>query len=129
MKLKFIPPPKLAPSFTTNVHSTGKIGFTIAGAKHFGLTTSKSMQLAVNEDDEADDSIYGVLTDSIDETNGYKIMKAGQYHNVNAKAFLDAISADYSKGRLSFTVTELDVDGTKVMKFSRRNVNEPNGQK
>ena len=87
------------------------------------------MQLAVNEDDEADDSIYGVLTDSIDETNGYKIMKAGQYHNVNAKAFLDAISADYSKGRLSFTVTELDVDGTKVMKFSRRNVNEPNGQK
>jgi hypothetical protein len=129
MKLKFIPPPKVVPTFNANVHSTGKIGFTIAGAKHFGLTTSKSLQLAVNEDDATDDSIYGVLLDTVDETQGYRIMKAGEYHSVSAKAFFDAINIDYVKKRPSFVVTDLDVNGMKVMKFTKKEINQPNGQK
>ena len=129
MKLKFIPPPKVTPTFVANVHSTGKIGFTIAGAKHFGISTSKIVQLAVNEDDVNDDSIYGILVDNQEGVEGYKVMKGGEYHSVVAKGFFDTIKLDYTTKPVSYVVTDVEVQGTKVMKFSRRNVNEPNGQK
>jgi hypothetical protein len=129
MKLKFIPPPKETPIYIANVHRTGKIGFTIGAAKHFDINTSKSMALAVNDEDVNDDSIYGqLIVDSIN-LNGYKIMKGGEYHSVNAKGFFDAIQLDYSKP-ISFVVTDLEVNGTKLIKFTKREPkSKPNGKK
>lgn len=129
MKLKFIPPPKVAPSFTANVHSTGKIGFTLAGAKYFGITTSKLMQFAVNEEDPNDQNIYGVLVDAEEGIEGYKIMKGGDYHSVNAKAFFEAMKIDFTRRRPSYIVTDFEVDGTKMMKFTKKELIQPNGQK
>lgn len=120
MKLKFIPPPKPTPVYTANVHSTGKIGFTVATAKHFGITTSKSIQLAVNEEDPIDESIYGVILDTVDEDMAYRIMKGGDYHSLNAKAFLDSIGLKYNEGQISYVITEIDVDGAKVLKFTKK---------
>ena len=119
MKLKFIPPPQASPIYIANVHRTGKIGFTIATATHFEITTSKSMALAINEDDLLDDSIYGVLLMGQNHKEGYKIMKSGEYHSVNAKGFFDEAKMDYSKP-ISYIVTDFQVNGTSMLKFTKK---------
>jgi len=121
MKLKFITPAKQSPVYRASVHQTGRIGFTIQTANQFGITINKSMVLAVNEDDPNDTSIYGILSDKgLPDT--YKIMKGGHYHSVNAKSFFDTVGIDYAKGHISYNVSEVDNDGTKVLKFSVRTV-------
>lgn len=129
MKLKFIPPPPETPTHIANVHRTGKIGFTIGAAKHFQINTSKSMALAVNDEDFTDENIYGQLIGETSSLKGYKIMKGGEYHSVNAKGFFDTIQLDYSKP-ISFVVTDLEVNGTKLIKFTKREPkSKPNGKK
>lgn len=121
MKLKFITPAKQAPVYRASVHQTGRIGFTIQTAKQFGITVDKSMGLAINEDDPDDNSIYGIIYDK-GEPETYKIMKGGQYHSVNAKSFFDTVGIDYSNSDLSYNVSEVDIDGTKALKFSLRHI-------
>ncbi len=116
MKLKFIKPEKAKPKYRSNVHRTGRIGFTIEAAKTFGLAVDKSMALAVNSEDANDKSIYGILVDNGDE-NGYKIQKAGAYYSVKAAAFFDFMKTDYSKGDLSYTLSPLVIEGESIIEF------------
>lgn len=117
MKLKFITPVKQEPIYKASVHRTGRIGFTIQTAEKFGITTDKSMGLAINEEDPSDTSIYGILEEK-GKPDTYKIMKAGEYHSVSAKSFFDTVKVDYSKGDISYHVSEVDIDGTKILKFT-----------
>jgi hypothetical protein len=120
MKLKFIPPPPPKTLYVATTHKSGKIGFSIATAKEFGITSGKSMELAVDEEDKKDQIIYAKLLDTVDEKSAYKILKGGNYHAVQAKAFLDAININYEKGNISFNVTEETISGTKLLKFTPR---------
>ena len=121
VKLKFIAPPEPSFKFSANVHTNGRMGFTLATAKHFKIDNTKSLQLAVNEDDKTDTNIYAVLLDKVDEQNAYKIKKNGAYHSVLSKGFFDAIGINYTEGNISYSITEDEIDGKKVIKFSRRN--------
>lgn len=127
MKLKFIPPKVEDPKFKGSLHRTGKIGLTIATAKHFGFNSTKSIQLAVNEEDPNDKNIYGVLQDSLYES-GYKIMKGGNYHSINAKSFFDSLGIDCEKANITFNLSDINIDGTKAIKFTMLNhSSSPNG--
>ncbi len=119
MKLKFITPAMQQPVYRASVHMTGRIGFSIQTAKRFGIGIDKSMGLAINDDDPEDASIYGLLYEK-DKSDAYRIIKGGDYHSVNAKVFFDTIGIDYSNGDISYNVSEVDIDGTKALKFSPR---------
>ena len=121
MKLKFITPEKAAPVYRASVHRTGKIGFTIETAEHFKINVDKSLALAINEDDVNDKCLYGVLNDGLPE-NAYKIMKAAKYHSVSAKSFFETVGIDFSKGDVSYTINEIEIDGAKMLKFTPRNI-------
>lgn len=116
LKLKTIPPAPPAPIYKASIHKTGKIGFTIETAKHFGITAEKSMELAINEEDPTDLNVYGIIRPP-DDPNAYKIQKAGDYHSVNAKGFFESIKLDYVNTNINYTVSEINVDGTPVLKF------------
>jgi hypothetical protein len=121
MKLKFIIPAKQSPVYRASVHKTGRIGFTIQTANRFEIGIDKSMGLAVNEEDPNDTSIYGILYDK-GGVETYKIMKAGDYHSVNAKSFFETVGIDYSNGDISYNVSEIDIEGNRILKFSLRYV-------
>ncbi|MGG9970663.1 hypothetical protein ACQ33O_02620 [Ferruginibacter sp. SUN002] len=117
MKLQIIAPAKQEPIYKASVHRTGKIGFTIETANEFKISVEKSMVLAINPDERKGAAIYGILSPSNDP-NGYKIQKAGKYHSVNAKGFFESLKFIYEEGNITFTVTEIDVEGTKALKFT-----------
>lgn len=121
MKLKFIAPPEPLVKYTANVHSTGRIGFSIKAAKAFKIDTTKSMKLAINEEDKSDDNIYGVLLDKVDEANAYIIKKNAGYHSIYAKGFFEEANIKYGAGDISYSITEEEIDGTKILKFNKIN--------
>lgn len=119
MKLKFITPTKEEPVYRATVHKTGKIGLTIQTANQFGIRIDKSIALAINEEDPNDTSIYGILYEKgVPDT--YRILKGGDYHSINAKSFFDTARIDYYNNNLSYNVTEITIDGSKVLKFSQK---------
>lgn len=124
IKLKSIPPPPPKPVYKASLHKTGKIGLAIDTAKEFGLTTDKSIELFINEADPEDKNVYGVLHNA-GQQNTYKIMKAGDYHSINAKDFFDAINVNTEKETTGYVVSIINVDGTDVIKFER--VKKDNG--
>ncbi len=119
MKLKFITPAMQQPVYRASVHRTGRIGFSIQTAKRFEISIDKSMGLAINDDDPNDTSIYGLLYEK-GKPDTYRITKGGDYHSVNAKSFFDTISVEYANGDLSYNVSEVDIEGTRALKFSPR---------
>jgi hypothetical protein len=126
-KYKVIPPKKILPIYVANLQRSGKIGFTVASGKHFGLDTSKTIALMVNAEDVKDDSIYGVFLTNGQKDQGYRITKNGEYHSIDSKDFFEEIGIDYSKP-LSFIVSEfVETDGTKMLKFTKRAV-KPEGK-
>ncbi|MBL7694950.1 MAG: hypothetical protein JNK91_08895 [Ferruginibacter sp.] len=120
IELDFIPPPESATKYTANVHNTGRLGFSIATADHFGISVGKAMQLAVQKGEINPTTVYGLLVDKVDETTSYKVMKAGKYHSVNAKGFFDTVGIDYTGGRVAYIVTETEINGKKFLKFTQK---------
>jgi hypothetical protein len=119
-KYRIIPPKKILPIYVANVQRSGRIGFTIASGKHFGVDTSKTIALMMNAEDVKDDSIYGVFLTEGQKDQGYRITKNGEYHSIDAKEFFEEIGIDYSKP-LSFAVSEfVELDGTRMLKFTKR---------
>jgi len=119
-KYRIIPPKQISPIYVANVQRSGRIGFTLASGKHFGVDTAKSMLLMVNAQDASDDSIYGIFLSNGQKDQGYRISKNGEYHSVEAKDFFEEVGIDYSKP-LSFSISEIvESDGTKVLKFAKR---------
>ena len=103
------------------------MGFSIKTAKTFGISVGKSMKLAINDEDKDDTNIYGVLVDKTDDKTAYKISKAGEYHSVNAKAFLDEIEMKYDGG-IPLSVSEQQIEGMKVLKFTKRDKKSKGGK-
>ena len=118
IKLKAIPPTQAAPQYKATIQKSGKIGLSIQTADHFKIYTDKSMELLINEAEPNDTNIYGILKKA-GEPNSYKIMKAGDYHSINAKDFLDAIKINYEKEYVGLLVSKIVVEGQEVIKFER----------
>ena len=124
IELEFIPPPEPDTKYTANIHSTGRLGFSIATATKFGIEVGKSLQLAVEKGATSPTTIYGIVVNTVDDAAYYKVMKAGSYHSVNAKGFFDKVGIEYAGGRVSYTVKEAEVNGKKMLKFVQKPIKQ-----
>ncbi len=119
MKLKFFNPKSLDKNIKATAHRSGKLGFTIDAANKLGLSIQKSAGIAINEDDEHDNSLYVIIYEDIRE-GAFKISKAGEYYYINTKALFDSLKIDYVKDWIVYDISIEKIDGETIYKFKRR---------
>lgn len=119
MKLKFFNPNNLDKNLKATAHKTGKLGFTVDAAKKLQLSVEKTAGIGINEDDEADKSLYVVVYPDKQE-GAFNISKAGKYYYINTKALFDSLKIDYQKDYVVYDISEETIDDQKVFKFKRR---------
>jgi len=121
MKLKFINSNELDRNLKATVHKTGKIGFTVAAAKKLDLTVNSGIAIAIDEEDENDDSLYVVVKDKCQKEH-FKVSKAGDYYYTNAKALFDSLKIDYVNENIVYDISavDIDVDLDLIYQFKRR---------
>ena len=125
MKLKFFNPANVERNIKATVHKTGKLGFTVEAAKKLSLGIEKSIAIAINEEDENDLNLYGILHPTL-QSQAIKVSKAGAYYYLNTKPFFDSINLDYSQGNIVYDIAEEDIEGTPMLKFKRRKLDKRN---
>ena len=99
------------------IHSTGKLGFTEAAAKHMGLTNQSYMQFA--RDDEDKDVLY-LIHHKNENIDSFKVIKAGAYFYLNTKAMFDSLGFDYKKHTIIFDMVDQKEDNLEVYKLIKR---------
>lgn len=119
MKLKFYNPNELDRNLKVTIHKTGKLGFTMDAAKKLNLAEMKSANIGINEDDLTDNCLYLVIEKDINE-GLFRISKAGAYYYINTKVLFDNLKIDYSKGNITYDMSEEKVDGLNVYKLKKR---------
>lgn len=87
-------------------------------AKQFSLSADKALQFFINEGDSSDDSIYAILVNS-GAANSFKIHKVGAYLNILAKSFFDEIGAKYKSESISYTLSDMQLQDQKMIKFEK----------
>jgi hypothetical protein len=119
MKLKFFNPEKLDRNLKATAHRSGKLGFTVEAAKKMSLSIEKSAGIAINEEDDADKSLY-VVVYSNKQDGAFKISKAGTYFYINTKALFDTLRIDYKNDWIVYDISKESIDNQDVFKFVRR---------
>jgi hypothetical protein len=119
MKLKFFNPEKLDRNLKATAHRSGKLGFTVDAAKKMALSIDKSAGIAINEDDEADSSLYVAVFPNKRE-GSFRISKAGAYYYVNTKSLFDTLKIDYKNDWVVYDITKESIDNQEIFKFTRR---------
>ena len=125
MKLKFFDPANVERNIKATAHRTGKLGFTVEAAKKLSLSIEKSMAIAINEEDENDLNLYGILYTAL-QPKAIKVAKAGSYYYLNTKPFFDSINLDYTKENIVYDIIEEEIEGTPMLKFKRRKIDKRN---
>lgn len=123
MKLKFIKAQEIDRNVKCAVHKTGKLGFSSSAIEKLNLTTDKGVMIAVNEDDERDENLYMLITETANE-DSFRISKAGEYYYVNTKALFDTIGVDYRSKKIIYDIVDFDNEGTKMYKLLKREVKQ-----
>lgn len=121
LKLKFIKAQEIDKNVKCAVHKTGKLGFSSSAIEKLGLTTNKTISIAINEDDKEDENLYVVINES---SNGddFRISKAGDYYYVNTKALFDSIGVDYRNKKIIYDIVDFEYEGEKYYKLIKREV-------
>ena len=119
MKLKFLNPNNIERNIKATVHRSGKMGFTLEAARKMGLTTEKSLSIAINDDDKEDRSLYVVVNESRD-MDAYPILKAGQYLYANLTPLFDSLGVDYKKYAIFYDISEERFENALIFRFKRR---------
>jgi hypothetical protein len=119
MKLKFINPVELDRNMKATVHRSGKLGFTLDAMKKLGLGTTKSLGIAINEDDPTDKNLYVVIYPQVKE-DAFRVSKAGEYFYINTKALFDSLKLDYLKDNIVYDIIRDNIDGQEIFVFKRR---------
>lgn len=121
MKLKFINAEDTNHNAKATVHRSGKLGLSSDAIEFLQLSEGKSIQFAINEEDENDKNLYAVVYETIQE-GAFKISKAGEYYYINTKNFFDSLDIDYKKSRVIYDLIKLDYEGQKIIKMIRRDI-------
>ncbi|PSL23711.1 hypothetical protein [Chitinophaga ginsengisoli] len=122
MKLKFIKAQEIDRNVKATIHTSGKLGFSSDAAKKLRLSdNTRSVMIALNEDDTTDENLY---IKTLDEQNddAFSIIKAGEYYYVNTKAFFDNYNIDYRNSKIIYDIVEFEYEGEKMFKFIKREV-------
>src|SRR6185437_14968012 len=118
MKITFFNPDELDKNLKVTIHKTGKMGFTMDAAKKLSLIDMKSANIGVNNEDPEDDCLYLAIYKDINN-GGFKISKAGSYYYINTKILFDNLKLDYSKGNVSYDMTEENVNDEIMYKLKK----------
>lgn len=119
MKIKFYNPDELEKNLKVTIHKTGKMGFTMDAAKKLNLQEMKSANIGFNEEDPEDKSLYLAISKDINEGR-FRISKAGSYYYINTKILFDNLKLDYSKGNITYDMTEETLEGEVIYKLKKR---------
>jgi len=121
LKLKFINAEDTDHNAKATVHVSGKLGFSSGAVDYLQITEEKTIQFALNEDDETDMNLYAVTYDGAHE-GAYRICKAGDYYYVNTKNLFDSLEYDYKKTKIIYDITKGEYEGTPIIKMIRRDI-------
>lgn len=117
MRLQILSAKKYNVKLKATIHSTGKLGFTEITAKELKLTTESGVKFAMNENHE----LYLINCPTRDD-DAFKVLKAGDYFSVNAKALFDSLGYDYRKNNIMLDMVKEVVDDMEVYKLIKREV-------
>jgi hypothetical protein len=119
-KITFFNPDELDRNLKVTIHKTGKMGFTMDAAKKLSLAEMKSANIGINNEDPEDDCLYLVIYKDVMEGR-FRISKAGSYYYINTKILFDNLKLDYSKGNVSYDMTEERNESEIMYKLKKRN--------
>jgi bifunctional DNA-binding transcriptional regulator/antitoxin component of YhaV-PrlF toxin-antitoxin module len=119
MKIQFVKPNVANINVKATVHINGKLGFSKAATKKFGLDEGKFIKIGVNSEDENDKNLY-VIIKNFDDGESLKIHKAGQYYYVNTRQLFDSLSIDYLNKKIIYDVEDFEYSNIKMYKFVKR---------
>jgi hypothetical protein len=118
-KITFFNPDELDKNLKVTIHKTGKMGFTMDAAKKLSLSDMKAANIGINNEDPEDNCLYLVIYKDI--TDGkFRISKAGSYYYINTKILFDNLKLDYSKGNVSYDMTEEKEGDDTMYKLKKR---------
>jgi len=123
MKLKFFKAHEIDRNVKCAIHKTGKLGFSSGANEKLGLSSSVSVTIGMNEDDESDENLYMVLADS-NNPEAFRVSKAGDYYYVNTKPLFDHLGVDYRKKKIIYDIVDFDYEGMKMFKLIKREVKQ-----
>ena len=91
------------------------MGLTEATAKELCLTTESGVKFA--QSDSGD--FYLINCPEMDD-DAFKVLKAGDYFSVNAKALFDSLGYDYVSNNIMFDMVKEVIDNQEVYKLIKR---------
>ncbi|SDH52505.1 hypothetical protein SAMN05421846_10140 [Chryseobacterium taeanense] len=91
--ISFEDPNKVGGSIKATIHKTGKLGFSSGAEDFMGINEESYFKIGFNNNNENDDSIYMVASQT--EDGAFKISKAGMYYYINLKNVFDKRGLDY----------------------------------
>lgn len=121
MKLKFINAQEVDKNAKCAVHKTGKLGFSSSAIEKLKLTTNKTASIAIDEENKEDENLY-VIVNEEENSQGFKISKAGAYYYINTKALFDTIGVDYRNKKIIYDIVDFNFEGEKYFKLIKREV-------
>ena len=98
------------------LHASGKLGFTGATAKALNFSDNSAIKFAV---DDEDNTLYLINT-STDDTDAFKVNRAGTYFYVNAKPLFDSMDMDYVNNSIIFDMTRIKENLEETYKLTKR---------
>jgi len=119
MKIKFFTPKIMRGRVKCTVHSNGKLGFSQAAIKRFGINDNHYAKIGINEEDVKDTSLYMLLTRTPDEES-FKINSAGNYYYLNTRNLFDELNIDYKKMKIIYDIEEIKHENQIIYKLNRR---------
>ena len=121
MRLRIFQPIESIGNIKATVQRSGKLGFSMGAIKVLELDKEECrfFQIASNEDDEEDKSLYLIRTER-DDKNAFQAKKAGTYYYLRIKHVLNKMDIDYQNESVIYDIIEKENDNQKYFQLRRR---------
>ena len=121
MKLKYFNAEEIVKNVKCAIHKTGKLGFSSAAIDKLGLTSNKSVIIAMNEENPEDQNLYVIIMDTI-TPQAFPLTKGGDYYYINTKEIFDSLGIDYRNKRIIYDIVDFTLGDQKMYKLIKREV-------
>jgi len=111
-----------------SVHKTGRLGFSSDAAEYLGLKEGYSASILMNDDDSNDKNLYVQIHHNQEDSDNFKIGKAGEYFYIGMKWFYHYHNEDYLSQDISYDITKTEIDGEPFFVFKRKLTKGSNGE-
>lgn len=122
LKLKFLKARTIDKNVKCTIRKNGALGFTIPAIQKLQLDEKKHIQIAINEIDTNDTSLYMVVTET-PEDGAFPVKKVGDYCHINTRALFDDLAIDYGKGKtIVYDILDFEYENQPMYKLLRREI-------